>query len=1258
MPTQAKPHKNHSRLAFEALSIEGGLLSPDWLARVAQLQAGGQTEADYQVLKGLNLRDEIGRYWRISQAHWNDFEAGRAVGSDRYRLTERFVADVLRNGFGFASLAKVEPVTIADRTFPIGHAALNGRVPVVIAATGNGLDTAVIAFGDGGRRRTAFGLAQEYLNAADHALWGIVSDGDTLRILRDNASLTRPAWIEADLARIFTEGRYADFAALWLLVHETRFGQADQPVTECPLETWRLAGQEQGTRARNKLRKGVEEALISFGQGFPTHPENQALRTAIHEGRLTPAGYYRQLLRLVYRLIFLLTAEERDLLHPSDADEAAKRLYREGYSLRRLRDRSFKRNAYDRFADLWEAVKIVFRGTARGETRLGLPPLGGIFAEDQCPDLDTAKLENRALLGGVFRLAWLPEESGIARVNWRDMGSDEFGSVYESLLEFVPQFGRGGREFSLIPGDERAATGSHYTPDILVRPLLTHSLDYLIAGKLAEPDPVAALLSLRVADIACGSGHILVAAARRIATSLALARRGGHQPTPAEFRTALRDTIHECIYGVDLNPLAVELCKVALWLEAQTPGEPLSFLDHHIKCGNAIVGFLRREDLERGIPDEAFAAQPGDDKELMTTLRKRNKKERADYAKRAGQLNFSVELSDRFAAILARWREISTMPERSALEVEAKKRRYEDFTRSHDAWLLQQIACIPIAQFYLPRTPDNRDCFITDMEYRDFLVGYRQPMGKATAAAWVMAQHKRFFHWFLEFPDIIERGGFDCILGNPPYLGGQDLSGTYGHSFCHYVKWEFAPTGLSDLVVFFVRRIFSLLCPSGFTAFITTNSIKDGDIRKDGLEQVVATGGSINFAVRGIKWPGQAKLVVSLVALHHGEWKGKHILDGSEVPTINAFFEDAEVEGEPKTLTENEDRIFKGSFFLGDGFLLSHQEAEKLIQIDSRNKEVIFPIINGQELNNNPDQKPGRSIINFHNWPIEKVVDYQEPHRIVEQKVKPEREKVTRAVRRERWWQYAERAAGLYRGIDNLSLCFITTRHTKYFNFSASPTNRVFSDALYVFATDRWDLYAVVQSNLHEVWARKFSGALKQDLRLSPSKCFDTFAFPGGLWDTPNPTLATIGERYHEHRRELMLRLWLGLTDIYNLFHNPELTPAKVAKVSGKPAEADTGQAGILRLRELHRELDEAVLAAYGWRLRLGHSFHEIETLPENDRVRYTISPEARKEILSRLLVLNHERHAEQVEAKTKKPTSKRKLAKAATLPLVEDTQD
>jgi hypothetical protein len=370
------------------------------------------------------------------------------------------------------------------------------------------------------------------------------------------------------------------------------------------------------------------------------------------------------------------------------------------------------------------------------------------------------------------------------------------------------------------------------------------------------------------------------------------------------------------------------------------------------------------------------------------------------------------------------------------------------------------------------------------------------------------------------------------------------------------------------------------------------------------------------------------------------------VLDGKEVATINAHFEDSVEEGDPVELAANDAKVFQGSIFLGDGFLLKHEEAARLVHSDPRNAEVIFPVINGQELNNRPDQKPGRSIINFHDWSLERAAAYQEPFEIVERLVRPKRLANARVATLP-WWLYERARVEIYRTIAPLARCFVAAATTKYLNFSAVQTNYVFTHALFVFTTDRWDLYAVVQSTQHEVWARKYSGSLKQDLRYSPSDCFETFAFPEGIWRTANPGLADIGERYHEHRKSLMLSLWLGLTDTYNLFHARDLSPAKVASVSKKPEdEAEFGYEGLLELRRLRRELDLAVRDAYGWQdLDLGHDFHEVETLAEKDRVRYTISSAARKEVLKRLLVLNHARAEATAVAKHPKRKRGRKVA-------------
>lgn len=769
MQTGKKTQVRAARLAFEALSIEGGLLSPEWLAKMAQLKAEHQSESDYGISKGLTLRDEIGRYWRVAQAHWKDFAAGREKNANPKALAENFIKGLLKESFCFSSLKATEPAVVAERSYPMGTAALEGRVPVVIAPAGSGLDTLSPSFGDGVRRRSAFGLAQEYLNAEDKALWGLASDGVTLRVLRDNASMTRPTWLEADLERIFKEERYADFAALWLLVHETRFGRAEQPPTECALEKWRESGRQEGTRARDKLRYGFEEALVALGQGFLSHPENQALRASLQNGTLTKEEFYRQLLRLVYRLIFVLTIEERGLLHLESTSNEIKKLYEDGYSLRRLRERSVKRSAHDRFSDLWEATKIVFLGLARGEPRLGLPALSGLFSLKRCPDIDKAKLENRSLLMGVFRLSWLREPSGLSRVNWRDMGPEELGSVYESLLELVPQITQDGRSFKFASGGEtkgnaRKTSGSYYTPDSLVQVLLDSALEPVIADTIkANPDkPVEALLNLSIVDPACGSGHFLLGAARRLAVHVARLQANG-TPSAAEYRHALRQVISKCLYGVDINPMAVELCQVSLWLEAMEVGPPMTFLDSHIQCGNSLLG-TTPELMAKGIPDVAWEPIEGDDKKIASALKKRNKKSTE------GQLGFVLSTpSDETKSIAREMDDLEAASDTDIDSRELKESNWDNLKVSQKYQRLKFIADAWCAAFVWPKQPGLlADAAPVNEVWQRFKNGAKaSPLTEKITNE--LVRQYLFFHWHLAFPKVFAKGGFDTVLGNPPW---------------------------------------------------------------------------------------------------------------------------------------------------------------------------------------------------------------------------------------------------------------------------------------------------------------------------------------------------------------------------------------------------------------------------------------------------------------------------------------------------------
>lgn len=758
-----RTRRKDTELAFDALRVEGGLLAPEWLAKVARLEAGEQGEADYGVDKGLNLRDEIGRYWRIAQPLHAEFAAGLAAGADRAALAERYVTALFVKVFGFTSLVPIAPVVLGEKAWPIGHSALGRRVPFVVAPAGTGLDVTSPVFGDGLRKRSAFGLAQEYLNAAPDADYALVTDGVTLRLARDNASLTRPAWIEADLGRIFAEGLFADFAALWLLIHVSRFGRPDRPPSECALETWREKGREEGTRAREHLRRGVEEALEALGQGFVAHPDNAALRAALQSGTLTDRDLFNQLLRLVYRLIFLLTVEERGLLHPDGTPESARALYADGYSLRRLRERAARRSAHDRHTDAWDGVRIVFRGLAKGEARLGLPALAGLFAASQCPALDAAKLENRHLLLAVFKLAWLRDKGGLSRVNWRDMGPEELGSVYESLLELVPVVSVAGRSFAFAGADQATGTarkmsGSYYTADALVQAVLDSSLEPVVRRtEAANPGRAAqALLDLAVVDPACGSGHFLLGAARRLATHVARAEVNG-TPSAADYRRALRQVVGRCIYGVDLNPLAVELCRVALWMEAIEPGLPLTFLDAHIQQGNALFG-ATPELMAAGIPEVAWEAIEGDDPSVARSLRQRH---------RMGNLGL-------FAAApqgTAEAPESRPYEDEDDGTLDGLARKEAAFARwlreSTDARFLADLWC---AAFVWPKQAGETDAAAPVRALWGVIVANPASVPASTRQiAESLRDRFGFFHWHIAFKRVMDRGGFDVVLGNPPW---------------------------------------------------------------------------------------------------------------------------------------------------------------------------------------------------------------------------------------------------------------------------------------------------------------------------------------------------------------------------------------------------------------------------------------------------------------------------------------------------------
>lgn len=748
--------------AWPSLSLEGNLIAPAMVASVDRREASEQAEADYRIRKGLTIREEISTAFRVGQSHFDTFARIANPSAD---ATRRFIKAFLHETFGFDDLVDAN----GAMAFIAGD-----RVPIVVVPPSDEkLDRRSATLSTDRTRSPAFAL-QDHLNEHDETLWGLVTNGTLIRLMRDNASLTRPAYIEADLSQIFTNEDAASFAVLWLLIHRTRFGVADAPATDCALERWRDAGSKEGEVARDRLAIQVQLALKVLGSGFLE--ANPDLRDKLKSGEINLTEWFNELLRLVYRLIFLMVAEDRNLLHPDKAKPDARKLYAEGYSLAALRAQCYRAASWDKHHDRYEGIKIVFHALANGQDALALPALGGLFAGDKLPHLETARLRNRALMEALYRLSWLDQKTGMVPVNWRAMETEELGSVYESLLELQPQLGDDGKtllfasEAAEQKGNQRKTTGSYYTPDSLVQALLDTALDPVLDKTEAEADdPEKALLNLSVIDPACGSGHFLLAAARRIATRLARIRADG-TPSLADFRHALRDVARSCLHGVDRNPMAVELTKVALWIETVDPGLPLGFFDAQIRCGDALLGVFDLKVLQDGIPDAAYKPLTGDDKDTARYYLQANR------AATSGQGGFDFGTGQvampEMKPLALDFSGFRDLPEDTVEQIGAKAARFKELRKGQAFVRATAAANLYVAAFLLPKVggaPAGASARTVPTTEELWLALNQGKIRQAMMDAPKAARRARAFHWPLEFPDVMQRGGFDVVLGNPPW---------------------------------------------------------------------------------------------------------------------------------------------------------------------------------------------------------------------------------------------------------------------------------------------------------------------------------------------------------------------------------------------------------------------------------------------------------------------------------------------------------
>ncbi len=1276
-------------MEYTSINIQGNIITGELISQLRDQEYKYQKPQDFGFDKNTNLRDEIGNAWAVLRRQWETFKIKKdRLDENASGMTETrqyWVSHFLNElGYEIQQNRKKEQDTLPHINYSCKKPE---SFPIQIEGYNQSLDKRPKRGGSSPHARM-----QEYLNKTDDHLYGLITNGKYIRLLRDASRLVKLTYLEFDLYKIMEDELYADFALLYRILHYTRMPQKIGEGDTSIIEQYHQDSLAAGTRIRTKLSEAVEKSIVGLANGFLQHPGNKDLQEKIKNGEITPLEFYQYMLRLIYRILFLTVIEERNLVYDEKTSSEGQRLqkiYYRYYSIQRLRKLADNHHFVDKHKqDLWDNLRATFRlfQDEKYGKKLGVKPLAGdLFSSTAIGILADCYLSNRSFMQMMLWLNFFENENKqLVRVNYGDLDVEEFGSVYEGLLEYDPHIdtSNGKLEFSFIAGDARARSGSHYTPEELVKPLIKHSLDYILNDCIYKPHErlnmskeealkysrkelqEKALLDINVCDVTCGSGHILLSAARRIATSLAVVRSGDDQPDPSNMRIATRDVIRNCIYGVDLNPLAVELCKVSLWLEAHTPGEPLNFLDHRIKCGDAIVGLTHKEELDEGIPTEAFKSMSVDDREIARTFWDKNKKERKDRNAKEVQLKtvFEKTTENSVQEAMKEYRTFNNLPESTPAEIERKAKAYKKFIEGKGYAFLKAMADTKVAQFFIPKTNENKDRLMTDVDFRQIMTGYQGWTGPKTAYASSIAQQRKFFHYFLEFPEIFSAGGFDCILGNPPYLGGNRINRTFGTMYCEFIKKQYSIDGNTDLVVYFLNKTFNILNSSGNLGLITSQSTKERTSRIDGLLRIINWGGIINYAFADRDWPGKANTKINLICIHKRKDRELKItLNNKNVLFINSFLSEDISNGSPEKLLSENNKGFVGSYILGEGFILGKDDAFKLMKKDKKSKEIVCPLIIGDDINKHYKFKPSRYVINFYDFNEDEAKKYKICYDIIESKVKPYRINQTFSKSAKKfWWQYERRRPELYDSVNQLDKFLVTAKTSKHLNFVFfNPKyNYVFDQSITVLPIDKYSLFSVLHSNFHFLWARKYSTTQGGTPRYNTSDTIERYPFPS-FTNQKESYLAKLGENFDGLRQELLNDTLWGLTNVFNIFHSPKInkeiitndvnykTKDNIVKQFGtefwklhtqlQKTENDCSLKKIIenieKLRELQVEMDNAVLEAYGWSdIDLRHDFYEMEYLPENDRVRFTIHPDARKEVLKRLLLLNHERFEEEAK--------------------------
>jgi hypothetical protein len=614
-----------------------------------------------------------------------------------------------------------------------------------------------------GRSRSPHDEIQAYLNVTKGWKWGIVTNGVLLRILREYYHTTTKGYVEFDIENIFRERSFTDFRALYRIAHASRLIPDKDGVS--PLEQFYKESLAAGVAVGENLRRNVKRAIEALGNGFLT-PE---LAKKMIEDREFCRTYYAELLRVVYRLLFLLFAEQRAMLPTRDS------LYAEEYSITRLREMAEMRHGKDDHLDLWEGLKVTFHMLKKGCAPLKVFGYNGsLFDDSELTIVSGLSCKNEDILEAIRQLTLVEEERVLKRINYLDLGVSEIGSIYESLLEYSPSVFASEQEiegekvpanaFVLDPrGVARKTSGSYYTSPRLIDELIKSALKPVVEDRLLKTSEKAkALLSIKVCDPACGSGAFLIAANNFLAKALAKLRTHQAEPSDKEVKKATRAVLQHCIYGVDVNPMATELAKVSLWINSCVEDMPLNFLDHHIKCGNSLIGATPKLLID-GIPNEAFNPVEGDNKDFAKQVKSKNAFERKN------KLIIEFVSSDQ-SKQAKEYASLDDFLEKSPEDVEEKKKRYAALTRSKNWQVSKVLADAWTAAFFwqlngVSNPPTEVTLRIMGSKGLDII----EPQLLEKIEELYSKHH--FFHWHIEFPDVFSReeNGFDCILGNPPW---------------------------------------------------------------------------------------------------------------------------------------------------------------------------------------------------------------------------------------------------------------------------------------------------------------------------------------------------------------------------------------------------------------------------------------------------------------------------------------------------------